>query len=84
MVERITSLPLNLDFYPEGSTVDVWAHLDEGPPVVFRDVSEVMLYQGWWLVEYRLFPSAAERVSGYILENRVRYFTLVSHPAEDA
>jgi len=83
VVERITHLPLNLDFYPEGTTVDVWVHLQDGPPVVLRDVCDALLHQGWWCIDYRLVDSARDRVTAMLLEDRVRYFTVVPHIASE-
>jgi hypothetical protein len=79
----LVELPLHLDFYPEGSTLDVWVHLKGEGIIVLKDVAHGSLYDGWWSIEYRLFGLSSRRATALIPGDRVQYFSVVENIAKE-
>jgi len=71
-------LPLYLDNYDEGATVNLWIHTTDGKPIVLKDVNaDPVRYQGWWSIGHAITDSV--RATALIPADLVRYFVVLDH-----
>lgn len=72
-------LPLNLEYYEEGTKLHLVVHTSNGP-ISLRDVSDSTCLYGWWNIPYSYAGGSAVAV---IDDDKVQWFTLIVEEVKD-
>lgn len=62
-------------YYGDDDVLDLWAEMDDGATIVFRNATSAVRSNGWWSVNHDI--ANLVRATAYIPDDSVRYFNIV-------